>query len=404
VITKSKFYLIPKLHFDLGKRPVNAFHLFGTLGFIFGATLGVLISKSLDLDPLAILLMTSVGAVTFFLLAITTKIVTGEEMIVYYHHEIAILIFCSITLRLFHYPVLPYLDITLLGIGTFLAFGRIGCFSVGCCHGRPHRHGVRYGQDHVNAGFTWYYKDVPLFPVQLVESVYVFLIVIIGVILLFNHVQPGTVLIVYTVIYGSTRYVLEFFRGDPERPYWHGLSEAQWTTLILIASSLALSFAGYLPLYNWHWMIFSLLVIVSVYMILIQNRHNDYRLLKPRHVREIATALQHPSSMGNTQIHFKNFFVRIYKTQEGLSISSGTGQLESNLIKHYTLSGSQKLKLDISVIHKIATIIGRIEKHKNGFQLAEPQNGIYQIVFNESNMQTMQLKPESRASDEIMVK
>ena len=31
----------------------------------------------------------------------------------------------------------PYLDATALGLGAFLACGRVGCTLAGCCHGRP---------------------------------------------------------------------------------------------------------------------------------------------------------------------------------------------------------------------------------------------------------------------------
>ena len=34
-------------------------------------------------------------------------------------------------------PVLPYLDLTCLGLGIFLVCGRQGCLMVGCCHGKP---------------------------------------------------------------------------------------------------------------------------------------------------------------------------------------------------------------------------------------------------------------------------
>ncbi|MBD0287506.1 MAG: prolipoprotein diacylglyceryl transferase, partial [Flavisolibacter sp.] len=160
--------------------------------------------------------MSLTGAATFFLLAILAKIITGEEVIVYYHHEIAILIMCAVVLHALHQPVLPYLDITILGIATFLAFGRIGCFNVGCCHGRPVKGGVRYRHEHVEAGFTPYYEDVPLFPVQLVESAFVFIVVIAGSFLLLRSFPAGTVLLLYTVVYGLFRFSIEIFRGDPE--------------------------------------------------------------------------------------------------------------------------------------------------------------------------------------------
>ncbi|HEV8505247.1 MAG TPA: prolipoprotein diacylglyceryl transferase family protein, partial [Chitinophagaceae bacterium] len=154
--------------------------------------------------------MSATAAATFFLLIIATKLIIGKEVIVYYHHEIAILIMCSVVLIALGLPVLSYLDITILGIATFLAFGRIGCFSVGCCHGKPSKKGVIYGPKHVQDGFTSYYEGIPLFPVQLVESGFVFLIIITGSLLLTQNTKPGTVLILYTVIYGSFRFVIEF--------------------------------------------------------------------------------------------------------------------------------------------------------------------------------------------------
>jgi prolipoprotein diacylglyceryl transferase len=373
--------MMPHLHIGFFYFRIRSFHYFGVLGFICGTALGIFLISYLNLHPYIIFLMTGVGAATFFLLAFAAKIITGEETIVYYHHEIAILIFCSLTLCLIHYPVLPYIDITLLGIGTFLAFGRIGCFNVGCCHGRTCEKGVSYSHAHVEEGFTFYYEGVSLFPVQLIESAFVFCIVITGSFLLFNHSAPGTVLILYTVIYGAFRFAIEFFRGDPERPYWQGLSEAQWTTLILVAFTLVLSFTGYLPFYNWHWIIFSILAIVSCYIIFIKNRNNEYRLLNPRHIQEIATGLQYKSNEKNNSIHSEKSLIKIYETYEGLTISSGHQEYQDNFVQYYTLSGNQKLKLNTAVVSKIAKIIKLIEKHTVGFELIEKQNGIYHIIF-----------------------
>src|SRR6266487_4250726 len=169
--------LFPRLNLRFFSITINSFYFFGLLGYFTSITLGIFLCYFLKLGISVVLLMSLVGAVTFFALAFVTKILTGEESIVYYHHEIAILIFCSLTLKLLHYSVLPYIDITLLGIGTFLAFGRIGCFNVGCCHGRPGKFGYQYGEHHVAEGFTWYFKNITLLPVQLIESAFVFCIV-----------------------------------------------------------------------------------------------------------------------------------------------------------------------------------------------------------------------------------
>ena len=85
---------------------------------------------------------------TFCLLAMTMKVVIGREALIYYHHEIAVLSVTAGLVALTGAPVLDHLDATALGLGTFLAFGRVGCLFSGCCHGRPARAGVRYGAAH----------------------------------------------------------------------------------------------------------------------------------------------------------------------------------------------------------------------------------------------------------------
>ena len=65
------------------------------------------------------------------------------------------------------------LDVTALGLGVFLTCGRCGCLMVGCCHGKPFRWGVRYGEAHAREGFPAVYVGARLFPVQALEAVIV---------------------------------------------------------------------------------------------------------------------------------------------------------------------------------------------------------------------------------------
>jgi len=239
-----------RLTIHLFGRHINAFHFFGVLGFIGGAALGIALGNFCHLRLAVMLYLTLTSAAVSFLLAIVAKWITGEETIVYYHHEIAILVSCALLLRALREPILPYLDITVLGIGTLLAFGRLGCHSVGCCYGRPAEKGVVYSHAHVEAGFAAVTRGCPS-PVQLIESAFVFLTVITGTFLILHHSPPGTTLIVYTLIYGSFRFGMEFFRGDADRPYWLALSEAQWTTLILMLVCTSFSIVGWFPFYWW---------------------------------------------------------------------------------------------------------------------------------------------------------
>ena len=364
--------LSPRLHIHLYGKRISSFHFFGGIGFILGMALGLVLCKVSGLQPPVILLMTVIGAASFITLALVAKRITGDEMLVYYHHEIAIVVCCAAALYLFRLPVLPYLDITLLGIGVFLAFGRIGCHSVGCCHGKPHHRGIRYGQQHVDAGFTWYYKDIPLLPVQLMESACVFVIVLTGAWLLCRHVQPGTVLVVYTVIYGSIRFGLEFFRGDDDRPYRWGLSEAQWTTLALVALTYGLGGAGLLPVYAWHAVIFLCMLAASVILVLLYRSKVFHPLLAATHVTQIAEGLE------ILEIDDPESRVSVHTTNRGLCLSSGNYDVNTRL---YTLSLKNASLIKRGLVEKLARTIGSLKHHAGGFDIIDKKNGVYHILF-----------------------
>ncbi len=370
--------LFPRLYIKALNKKISSFHFFGIIGFVLGFLLGLWLASKLQMQVGVIVLMSLTGATTFFLLAIGAKIITGEEVIVYYHHEIGILIMCSIVLALLNKPVLGYIDITILGIGVFLAFGRIGCFNVGCCHGKPFKKGVVYRHEHTEAGFTHYYEGVALFPVQLVESAFVFIIVIIGCCcLLLFHTLPGTVLLVYTVIYGAFRFTIEFFRGDPDRPYWKGLSEAQWTTLLLILMSAVGSLEGWLPLYGWH-IALSLLIVCACVVVVIRDTA-ETRMLNTRHIRQIAIALDKANKLPARN----NDLVDVYQTNQGLNISKGHILEGNKLVSHYTLSHTRGQRLTLALVKKIGKIVQDLDGHRKEYKISEQTGHIYHIVFVE---------------------
>lgn len=381
----------PPLKIKLFSREMHSFHFFGLLGFTGGVILSVLLATELGLQNGIILLLGLAAATTFFVLVYINRFLTGKENIVYYHHEICIITVGAIVLYLTHNPVARYLDIEIIGIGTFLAFGRIGCYSVGCCHGCPHKTGVRYSQAHVDTGFTWFYKDVPLLPVQLIESAYVFLTVVAGIILLFHHVQPGTVLIVYTVLYGLMRYTLEFFRGDPERPIWLGLSEAQWTTLVLITVTFVLSKAGWLPLYHWHWMILIAMTLVSAAIVYYFKKNPSKIFFNPPHIRQLAEALGALEEVNRLTIDGSDSPVNIFTTSGGLCISCSNEEGDDG-IRQYTVSLKSSIIMNSGVAHLIAAAIGRLKKYTGGYELLERENGICHIIFYNTQTVIMEEK------------
>lgn len=112
------------------------------------------------------------------------------------------------------------------GFALVHAFGRAGCFLVGCCYGLPHpRLGISFSRSLIAP------NGVPLLPVQLYEA---------GLeLLLFICLYRGCrrkadgyrLLGFYLLLYGLARFGLEFLRGDAYRGYWGPFSTSQWISL-----------------------------------------------------------------------------------------------------------------------------------------------------------------------------
>lgn len=319
-------------------RSWQTYQVCGYLGFGLAILLTMSLVVYLNLSPLVMGAITLLTAPVFFGLVMASKIVTGEEQIVYYHHEIAVLLATTLLLRLLKQPVLPYLDITVLGIGLFLACGRIGCLMAGCCHGRPYRWGVSYRPEHAEAGFTPWYVGVRLFPIQAVESGLVLGVVLVGTILVMRGAAPGTALTWYTISYGVVRFVLEFWRGDPERPYFWGFSEAQWISLALMGLIAAAELSGALPLTPWHLGAATGVLAAMFALGLIRRfkKSPTHLLLHPHHVPEIAAAVACGARVRNQHRHPDQVHLRC--TSQGVQISGGNIVSEAGSVRHYAIS------------------------------------------------------------------
>lgn len=161
----------------------------------------------------------------------------GYERIVFYQCATACVLVSAAVAALAGGRVGAVVDVTTIGIFVFLVFGRIGCFLVACCHGRPARCGVRYGRAHVVRGLSRRLQDRPLFPTQLVEAGASAALVVTGVVVL-GHRADGTVAATLTSAYAVLRFGFELVRGDPDRRIRYGLSEAQ--RMAVLTSVIAL--------------------------------------------------------------------------------------------------------------------------------------------------------------------
>jgi phosphatidylglycerol---prolipoprotein diacylglyceryl transferase len=130
------------------------------------------------------------------------------------------------------------------------AVGRLGCFFAGCCYGKPWPAGVRF--PHGSVAFDEFARagampaaavtTPPLHPTQLYEAageLAIFFVLLHGRRRQRFH---GATALLYAVLYGALRFVVEIFRGDAGR----GFVTSRLSAAQLISAALAVGAAGIL--------------------------------------------------------------------------------------------------------------------------------------------------------------
>jgi len=132
-------------------------------------------------------------------------------------------------------------DVFAPGIALGHVTGRLGCLAAGCCYGRPTD--LPWGIAFTNplaSSLVGTPLNVRLHPTQLYEAGAELLIL--GLLLVTERRgRPfaGRTFWAYMLLYAISRYVIEFYRGDP-RGMVLGMSTSQLISLILAPLSLAM--------------------------------------------------------------------------------------------------------------------------------------------------------------------
>jgi len=151
-------------------------------------------------------------------------------------------VFFAIPVVLFYFkkhalPILKSLDLFAPSLAIGHAIGRLGCFSAGCCHGKPTNlpWGITFTDPHSLA-----IRGIPLHPTQLYEfgtefGTFIFLM------FLRRHKQfDGQIIWMYVLLYSAARFIIEFFRGDSARGFiYNGFSVAQGISVVLFIAAIA---------------------------------------------------------------------------------------------------------------------------------------------------------------------
>ena len=156
--------------------------------------------------------------------------------------------FIAIALGLVLYAVfsgrslLGLIDAAVLGGTLGHVAGRIGCFTLGCCFGKPSASplAVCYDNPLAKAARTGGLRGIPIHPVPLYEALF-----LLGIFLLLNVIaltgsREGVPAAIYLITYGSGRFLLEFLRYNPADEYIGPLPRNQWLSLLQAGAGVAL--------------------------------------------------------------------------------------------------------------------------------------------------------------------
>lgn len=152
-----------------------------------------------------------------------------------------LLIYC----RAFKAPLFPMLDTLVPGVPLAHGVGRIGCFCAGCCWGM--RYDGPLAVVFPNNPISTAPYGVKLFPIQLFESGFNFLLFI-GLMLLARRPRRrGIICGTYICAYSAARFMFEFLRGDDLRGVFWGLSTSQIISAVFFPVGAVLLIAGLRP-------------------------------------------------------------------------------------------------------------------------------------------------------------
>jgi phosphatidylglycerol:prolipoprotein diacylglycerol transferase len=164
---------------------------------------------------------------------------------VFYGGLIGAIVAAYVLLRRYRIPFMPAADVLAPSVALGHFFGRLGCFSAGCCYGAICHEpwGVVFTNPlaHSISGTP---LGVPLHPTQLYEAAlnianYGFLAWLYR-----RRPRTGAVIASYLMVYGVGRFVIEFFRGDEDRGFVLGgalsTSQAIAIGMVLLGAAILL--------------------------------------------------------------------------------------------------------------------------------------------------------------------
>lgn len=240
-------HTIDPVCFYIGTRPIYWFGVLMALAFLAGMTHWTLLARKLGRDSttagdLALWLMVGgiLGAriayvlsnMDYFLQAPREIIRIDQGGLVFYGGFAGAVTALALLAARRKEPFLALADFSVSALPLGHAFGRVGCFLNGCCHGAT-----------IDSPCFCTF-GLPQYPVQLYEAAYNLLVYVLLLAVALRRDTPrrmphGTLLALYLIAYPAGRFMLEFLRGD-DRIRFGNLDIAQYASIGLMIFGLLL--------------------------------------------------------------------------------------------------------------------------------------------------------------------
>src|SRR3954471_19497561 len=161
---------------------------------------------------------------------------------VFYGGLIAAVVVALWYLRRHDLPLWTTTDVFAPGIALGHTVGRLGCLMAGCCFGRPSSvpWAITFHDPAAvaNAGTP---LGVPLHPTQLYEAGAETIILLMLLMLeRRGRAFPGRTFWTYMLLYGLSRFAIEFFRGDNRGMVFGAVSTSQFVSLIIVPLAIVM--------------------------------------------------------------------------------------------------------------------------------------------------------------------
>lgn len=236
--------------FSIGPLTVHSYGLMIALGILVCVFMGMYRARKYGYKDEAVLDIAILGILSGFvgakLLYVLVEFdsflknpmdVLGSEGFVVYGGIIVGALVGILYCRIKKIPCWEYFDLLAPSIAVAQGFGRIGCFLAGCCYGRPTD--TFWGVTFPEGSFAP--AGVPLIPTQLISSAGDFIIT--GILLVYSkhNKKAGNVGILYMLLYGIGRFLVECLRSD-DRGTVGLLSTSQFISIGIILLAIILFF------------------------------------------------------------------------------------------------------------------------------------------------------------------